>query len=171
MAETWKAIAGYEGLYEVSDLGRVRRLNFHRTGHPWILNPGKNGSNYLRVSLYKDGKRKKMLVHRLVAETFIPNPNHLATVNHKDENKHNNSAGNLEWMSVADNNNYGTRIRRAAEENWKPVQMFDKQGNLIATFSSAVEAKRVTGISRQGICMCCSGKRKSAGGHIWRKQK
>lgn len=112
--EQWKSIAGYEGLYEVSNLGRVRSLKFGKTK---ILKPGRVGGGYLIVKLLKDCIRKNMKVHRLVAEAFIPNPNKLKTVNHKDEDKTNNNVNNLEWMTLADNLNYGTRNKRTAEAN------------------------------------------------------
>lgn len=167
MKETWKAIVRYEGIYEVSDEGNVRSLKFGKTK---ILNPRKTTCGYLQVRLCKDGIRKMMLVHRLVAEAFIPNPLNLAQVNHKDENKQNNAASNLEWCSASYNNNYGTRLLRVAEAKSKPVQMFDKQGNLLATFPSMAEAERVTGINHCGIVKCCLGKLKSTGGYVWRYQ-
>ena len=170
--EHWKAIAGYEGLYEVSDLGRVKSL-WH--GKEKILKPRKQNCGYLNVILCKDGHSKTITVHRLVAKAFIANPNNLETVNHKDEVKTNNVADNLEWMSQRDNNNYGTRNKRASEANTnnpkrsKQVQMFDKQtGELLATFPSTMEANRVTGINQGNIWSCCKGKLKSAGGYIWR---
>lgn len=170
--ETWKAIAEYEGLYEVSDQGRVKSL---KHGKEKILKPQKNTDGYLHVGLYKDGHTKHTLVHRLVAEAFIPNPNNLTTVNHKDEVKTNNTVGNLEWMSIKDNNNYGTRNRRITESQIndknksKVVQMFDKStGELLGTFPSTSEAKRVTGINNSHISECCNGNRWSAGGYIWR---
>ena len=174
--ETWKAIAEYEGLYEVSDMGRVKSLKF---GNERILKPRKDAWGYLQVGLYKDGKSKNSKVHRLVAKAFIPNPQGLETVNHKDEDKTNNFASNLEWMSVKDNNNYGTRNKRAGEAISKAninnqmfskkVQMFDKKtGELLSTFPSTCEAERVTGINQGNISKCCIGKRKSAGGYIWR---
>ena len=169
--ETWKAIAGYEGLYEVSDMGRVKSLKF---GKERILKPEKNNCGYLQVVLYKDGQKKIPSVHRLVAKAFIPNPNNLETVNHKDEDKTNNEISNLEWMSIKDNNNYGTRSKRASEtqindkNKSKVVQMFDRQGNLLKTFPSTNEAERVTGIYKSCISECCNGKKKSAGGYIWR---
>lgn len=156
MNEIWKAIAGYEGLYEVSDQGRVRSLKFNKTR---ILKAGGPRSGYLRVILHKDGKRKQMKVHRLVASAFIPNPQGLETVNHKDEDKTNNSVSNLEWMTRIDNINYSQA---------HPVQMLDKQGNLLATFPSTQEARRQTGIAQSSICLCCLGKYKSAGGFVWR---
>ena len=169
MTETWKAIVGYEGLYEVSDQGRVKSLNYNHTGTEKILKPHKTRDGYLQVSLCKDGHIKRTYVHRLIAEAFIPNPLGLETVNHKDEVKTNNVASNLEWMSQKDNNNYGTRNKRVGEAHSKQVQMFDKQtGELLATFPSAHEAERVTGIDQGNISKCCNGNRKSAGGYIWR---
>ena len=164
--EHWKPVVGYEEHYEVSDMGNVRSLKF---GKEKILKPGKNNRGYLKVSLYKDGQKKMSLVHRLVAEAFIPNPNNLETVNHKDEVKTNNVASNLEWMSQKDNTNYGTRNKRAGEAFSKKVQMFDKStGELLATFPSTREAARVTGINPSHISECCNGKKKSAGGYIWK---
>ena len=170
--ETWKAIDGYEGHYEVSDQGRVKSLWY---GKEKILKPWKNHGDYLLVDLCKDGKVKHTLVHRIVAEAFIPNPNNLTTVNHKDEVKTNNTVGNLEWMSLKDNLNYGTHNKRVGEANInhpkksKVVQMFDKfTGELLATFPSAMEAWRVTGIAYQNISKCCNGKYKSSGGYKWR---
>ena len=156
MTETWKSIAGYEGLYEVSDLGRVKSLKY---GKENILKPGKSGMGYRKVGLCKDGNLKQLLVHRLVAEAFIQNPHGLETINHKDEDKTNNTVSNLEWMSQEDN------IRYSAN---KSVQMFDKKtGELLATFPSTREAERVTGINHSSISKCCNGKYKSTGGYIW----
>ena len=155
--ERWKEVAGYEGLYEVSDIGRVRSLKY---GKEKILKTCKTSSGYLKVSLYKDGQIKTPFVHRLVAESFIPNPQGLETVNHKDEVKTNNVASNLEWMSRADNVAYSKN---------KSVQMFDKKtGELLATFPSLMEAVGVTGINQGNISSCCLGKLKSAGGYKWR---
>ena len=166
MTENWKAIAGYEGLYEVSDLGRVKSLWY---GKEKILKPRETHGGYLHVCLCKDGKVEQPKIHRLVAEAFIPNPNNLETVNHKDEVKTNNVASNLEWMSVKDNINYGTHNKRVAESLSKQVQMLDKYTcELLATFPSTHEAKRVTGINQGHISSCCIGRRKSAGGYVWR---
>ena len=165
MTETWKSIAGYEGLYEVSDLGRVKSLKY---GKERILKPGGDTHGYLQVILCKDGHVKKFTVHRLVATAFISNPHNLETINHKDEDKTNNLVSNLEWMSLKDNINYGTHNKRVAESLSKQVQMFDKStGELLATFPSTMEAEKVTGIDHSSISKCCLGKRSSAGGYIW----
>ena len=163
----WKEISGYEGLYEVSDTGLVRSLKF---GKKRILSAGKQRKGYLAVQLYKDGICKNLLIHRLVASAFIPNPQNLDTVNHKNEDKHNNNISNLEWMTLTDNQNYGTRNKRIAEARSKQVQQLDKStGELLATFPSIIEAERQTGIAQQSICACCHGKRKrkTAGGYRW----
>ena len=164
--EHWKEIAGYEGIYEVSDQGRVRSLKF---GKEKILKPWKDRGGYLKVSLCKDCHKKYLFVHRLVADAFIQNPNNLKTVNHKDEVKTNNVASNLEWMSQRDNLNYGTHNKRVAESLSKQVQMLDKStGELLATFPSTHDAGRVTGINQGNISQCCRGKLKSTGGYIWK---
>ena len=167
--ETWKPVVGYDGLYEVSDQGRVKSLGNNKSKKEKILKPRKSGRGYLKVGLCKDGHAKQTYVHRLIAEAFIPNPLGLETVNHKDEVKTNNVASNLEWMSQKDNNNYGTHNKRVAESLSKQVQMFDKStGELLATFPSLSEANMVTGINQGNISKCCIGKYKSAGGYIWK---
>ena len=165
--EEWKPIPGYEGLYEVSNYGRVRSFKWSSNGK--ILSPGKDGSGYCFVNLCKDGKAKLRTIHRLVAEAFIPNPNNFPQVNHMDECKKNNYFENLEWCSSAYNNSYGTRTRRMAEKNSKPVVQLDKKGNFISEFESLREASRRTGIDDASICRCCNHKPgyKSAGGFVW----
>ena len=161
--EHWKSIAGYDGLYEVSDLGRIKSLKY---GKEKILKPGKNTGGYLFVILCKDCHTKHLLVHRIVAEAFIPNTQGLETVNHKDEVKTNNTVSNLEWMSQGDNVAY-------SQPQWakRSVQMFDKStGELLATFPSTMEAERVTGIDQSNVSKCCLGKHKSAGGYVWKYQ-
>ena len=120
MIEEWRPIEGYEGLYEVSNLGRVRSLDMYvkvgygnyRLHKGKVLSPTKNKNGYLKVNLYCNGKQKTIDVHRLVTEAFLPNPDNLPQVNHKDENKTNNRVENLEWCDVKYNLSYGTaRIR------------------------------------------------------------
>lgn len=106
----WAPVKGFEGYYEVSNKGNVRRVSTGR-----ILKQFKNNHGYLRVSLSRGGVYKSYSVHRLVAEAFIPNPKNLETINHKDEVKTNNDVNNLEWMSVKDNINYGTGRQRHQE--------------------------------------------------------
>lgn len=162
----WKPINGYEGLYEVSETGLVRSL---RHGKKRILSPGKTGDGYLMVGLCRDGKRTGLLIHRLVAEAFLPNPRGLPTVNHRDENKLNNEVSNLEWLTMADNARYGTRVQRVALANSKPVLQLDKLGNIVNRFPSLKEAERQTGIARPSICVVCNGGRlKTAGGFSWK---
>ena len=113
--EEFRDIIGYEGKYQVSNLGRIKSLNYNRTGKEQILKLGKNKGGYLQIHFFKDGKLQNYSVHRLVASAFIPNPNNYKEVNHKDENKTNNCTENLEWISHIDNMNYGTRNERAGK--------------------------------------------------------
>ncbi|MEE3439923.1 NUMOD4 domain-containing protein [Ruminococcus sp.] len=161
MNEVFLDIPNYEGLYQVSNLGRVRR-------NGKILRPFKNEKGYLRIDLYKNGTKRTARVHRLVAHSFIPNPQNLPEINHKDEDKTNNAVGNLEWCDAQYNNNYGTRTKRSAESHQKPILQFDKKGNFIAEYKSTIEASNKLNISQGNICNCCSGIRKSAGGYIWK---
>ena len=120
MEEVWKPIIiekkgviyNFTGLYEISNLGRVRSLNHNNTGKIKIMKNQKDSRDYFQVGLSKDGERNFFLVHRLVATMFIDNPNELPQVNHKDEDKTNNHVENLEWCTQEYNNSYGTRIER-----------------------------------------------------------
>lgn len=166
MEEVWKPIKGYEGLYEVSSLGRVKSLNFKRSGEEGILSPA--SKPYLQVTLYSKGKASQPLVHRLVAETFIPNPNNLPQINHIDEDTHNNSVENLEWCSSSYNINYGKRnstVSRKAVERARRVIKQDIWGDL-QLFESLGEVTRF-GYDRSHVHSCCTGKRKSHRGCTW----
>lgn len=157
IVEVYKDINGYEGLYKVSNLGNVK--SFH-TGKEKILKPNKNNCGYLQVDLYKEGKRKQHLVHRLVAMAFIDNPQNLEQINHRDENPTNNNVSNLEFCTAAYNNNYGTRIKR-----------FCKQVLCLETgkvYPSTNEVERQLGFAHSYISKCCNGKRKTAYGYTWR---
>ena len=182
--EIWKDIEGYEGLYQVSNMGRVKSLNYRRTGKEEILKGVDYGEGYLYVSLWKDGKVKQCRINRLVAQAFIENPQNLPEVNHKNEDKTDNRVENLEYCSSSYNVNYGTRNKKVAEKLKgkkhseehnkkigkklsKPVFSVDKESGLIMWWESAMEASRQTGISQGNISNCCKGKAKSAGNHIW----
>ena len=161
--EEWRDIVGFEGKYQVSNKGRVKSLNYRHTGREQILKPKKDKGGYLQVHLNKDGKDKLYLVHRLVAMTFIPNPDGLSEVNHKDENKENNAVDNLEFCSRSYNVNYGNRNQKTS----KPVIAIDKVSGLIIEFPSINEASRVTGVSCGNIVHSCKGRYKYAGGYFW----
>ena len=159
LSEEWKEIKDYEN-YEISNLGRVRR-------NGKILKPRKNAGGYFQVNLYKNGIVKQSYIHRLVAYAFLPNPQNLPQINHKDENKSNNTVDNLEWCDCKYNNNYGTRKERAAENHCRPVLQFDREGNFIREWPSMIKVEEELGIYNQNISWCCLGKLKSAGGYLW----
>jgi len=168
--EIWLPIEGYKGIYEISDLGRVRSLKY---GEKRILRPADNGQGYLMVCLCKDGKRKYFSVHRLVALAFVPNMFGLNEVNHINEDKTDNREENLMWVDSKENINWGTRNQRVSEKNTngklsKPVLQFSKNGELIKEWSSIHEVHRVLGFSFENISKCCLGKRKSAYNYLWR---
>lgn len=171
--EEWKDIKGFEGLYMVSNLGRVKSLNYRRTGKEKTLKARVTGDGYLLVGLHKNNKTKQYLVHRLVAQAFLENPDNLPEVNHKDEDKTNNCADNLEYCSRSYNITYNGRAKKVAEKNVnnprksKPVIGINKVSGLIVEFPSINEASRQTVISLGGICDCCKGKRKSIKGYVW----
>lgn len=179
MEEEWRDIAGYEGLYKVSNMGRVKSLgngnsNNSNNCKERILKSVKHKDGYLLIDLCKEGKRKGHRVHRLVAQAFIDNPDNLPEVNHKDENKENNCVSNLEWCDRKYNINYGTRTQKVAELNRnsqkvsKPIMAIHKINGLILTFPSAREASRQVGVPVSNISACCNGRLKSAGKYIWK---
>ena len=125
--EIWRPVVGYEGLYEVSSYGRVRSLDMYvkvgygnyRLHKGKVLSPAKDTGGYLKVNLYCNGKQKTIDVHRLVAQAFLPNPDNLPQVNHKDENKTNNRVENLEMCNAKYNLSYGTRNIRERDTKIK----------------------------------------------------
>lgn len=166
--EEWRAIPEFEGWYEVSNFGKVRsvdrEVNYknlskaQRKGK--LLKPkiGKHG--YFEVILVINGCRKASRVHRLVAITFIPNPNNLPSINHVNENKLDNRVDNLEWCSVRQNTLYSM--------NEIPIGQYDLDGNLIATFSHYTEAGKSVGGNKHGVYKCCKGKLKTYKGYVWK---
>lgn len=172
--EIWKPVAGFEGLYEVSNTGRVKSLKRLHTKER-ILSQWLNHRGYARVTLWKENRQTKHSVHRLVADAFIPNPYGKPQVNHKDENKQNNAVENLEWCTQLENHNCGTinaRISRSLTNNpkkSKPVCAFDDDGNLIHTFPSIYEACRQMGVTAASITSCIKGRNrmKHCCGYVW----
>lgn len=166
--EYWKPIFNYEGLYEVSNLGRVRSLNYSHTGKPQVLKTGYCGRNraYKSVILYKEGKRETKTIHRLVAQAFIPNSLNLPEVNHKDENTLNNCAENLEWCDKPYNMNYGTRNKRVAQMFSRQVYQYTLENVLVKIWESTNECGR-NGYKQSAVSNCCSGKRKTHKGYKW----
>lgn len=167
--EVWKPIKGYEGLYEVSNIGNVKSINYNKTGKPKLLIPRNNGKGYIYVVLAKGGIHRNKYVHRLVAENFVENTRKgiAKEVNHKDECKSNNYYKNLEWVTRKENNNYGTRIKKVAKAKAKIVIQYDRNGKFIREWESTCEIQRVLGFSQGHISKCCLGKIKSAYGYNW----
>ena len=163
--EVWKDVSGYEGLYQVSNKGRVKSLKF---GKERIMKPCNNGRGYLFILLCKNGNRKKNKVHRLVAKAFLSNLDNLPEVNHKDENKTNNCVENLEWCDSKYNINYGSHNQRSGEKRSKPVFQYSKDGEFVRKWKSTKDVERNLGYAHTNISSCCLGKRKSAYGFIWK---
>lgn len=163
--EIWKDIEEYEGLYQVSDKGRIKSVKF---GKERIMRPSKDGCCYLQVRLSKKGEPKTYKVHRLVAQAFLSNPKTLTQVNHKDENKENNCVENLEWCNCKYNINYGTRTKRQAEKRSKPVLQYTKDGEFIKEWKSLTDVKINLGYNQSNISRCCNGKYHSSYGFLWK---
>ena len=167
----------YEGLYKVSNFGRILSLNYRNTGKAELMNPWEDKKGYLIVELYKNGKTKTCKVHRLVAQTFLSNPENKPCINHKIEGKKGkkinmvifNEDGTIdyekttiEWVTYKENNDYGTRTEKTS----KRVLQFSKSGEFIREWPSTQECGR-NGFNRGNIVCCCQGKRKSADGFKW----
>lgn len=152
--------------YAIDENGIVSNIKTKRIKSQQIYN------GYKYVQLYKNGKGKMLLVHRLVAEAFIPNPNSFPCVNHIDENKENNTVENLEWCTYEYNNHYGKGqpTIRAVQARKKAVGQYSMDGVLLAIYESVSEAQRITGINQTNISRCCLKRKwfKSAGGYVWR---
>lgn len=185
MREEWRDIKGYEGLYQVSSIGRVKHLaivktkgtgNYARNERLCKIRTMKNG--YLIVDLYKNNHRKTLLVHRIVAMAFIHNPNNYPCVNHIDSNRGNCNAENLEWCTVSYNHKYSYDTNNRRDKmNWRhgrenhnarAVLMLDKTTNeVIRRFDCIMDAERELHILNNSICSCLKGRYKTAGGFRW----
>lgn len=169
--EVWKDIQGYEGLYQISNKGRVKNFKTNR-----ILTVHQQPNGYSYITLHKEGKPKTFRIHRLVAQAFIPNPNNLPCINHKNEIKTDNRVENLEFCTNKYNSNYGTAKERATKKriNGKKsfeVLQFDLKGNFIKEWQSTMEVERATGFYNNNISKCCRGGYKQAYGYIWKYKK
>ena len=160
-SEQWRAVEGYPE-YEVSNFGRVK-------GHGKIMKPYKQKLTYRTVDLYKNGKRiARGLVHRMVANAFIPNPDNKPEVNHIDGNPSNNRVDNLEWVTHYENHLHAHRTGLIPEKNrMKKVSAYTLDGRYVGTYISASEASRQTGVRYQNILDVCYKRHKTAGGYIW----
>lgn len=194
--EIWKDVVGYEGLYQVSSEGRVRSVEhvdfLGRRQKEKIRRVTLNKNGYAYVNLRKDNLIKNKLVHRIVAEAFLPNPKNLETVNHKNEVKTDNRVVNLEWMTIGDNLRYGTHVERATKN--KPDMSGPRHHNygrrgaaahthkgkvtaisvsdptVILEFDTAATAARALGIYSGAINSAISGKYKTSHGYYWRRE-
>jgi hypothetical protein len=161
-----KDIPGYEGLYQVSDDGRVWNV----TKSVW-LKSSKSNTGYLVVHLRKNKQATTHSVHRLVAMAFIPNRHCRPQVNHINENKTDNRAENLEWVTARENLMYGSRLKRAMSKISRqcfPVEQLSLDDNVVKRYPSLKEASRQTGLSAGNISACTRGKKKTTGGYKWR---
>lgn len=190
MLEIWRTAIYdgeiYEGLYQVSNLGRFKNLNYRNTGKAELLNPGTNKDGYLQVCLSKNGEYKMCLVHRLIAETFLPNPENKPYINHKiegDKGKKinmvifnedgtvNKERTTIEWVTPKENNDYGTRNERVAKANTngirsKPVLQLSLTGELIREWPSVGECGR-NGFNKGAVAACCRGEKPQYKGFRW----
>lgn len=169
MEEIWKPIPGYECLYLASNYGRIRSIKRNTTSGK-VLKQKMDKNGYCIVSMYKEGKMKSKKVHRLVWEAFNgPIPDGMQ-INHKDENASNNNLDNLMLCTQKENNNWGTRTKRASEKNKKPVAKCTTDGEILLVYNSAVEAvvcEKDLMITIQDISNCCKGRQNTARGYKW----
>jgi hypothetical protein len=160
MTELWKDINGFNGRYQVSNAGRIR--NAHTD---FIRKPVEDKDGYYQIRLYDSGCQGTYKIHRLVAEAFIDNPCNLPLINHKDEDKKNNTVDNLEWCTKEYNNNYGSR----AQKILRKINQIDLHSNkIIKTYVSIASAAKEYNINPSSICGCLRGRSKSCLGYVWR---
>jgi hypothetical protein len=181
MEEIWKDIKGFEGLYQVSNLGRIKHLIGYNHKKEFILSPTINRKGYFYVTLSKKNIIKKFFVHRLVAMNFIENPKECKEVDHINAVRTDNRVENLRWCTRKENCNTEIYKKNSSKNGcWmykrylelspraRKICQYDTNGKLIAVWKTAKEAEIKTNIKRSGICQCCKGKRNIAGGYIWK---
>ena len=190
MLEIWRTAIYdgeiYEGLYKVSNWGKILSLNYNHTGKPKLMTPRKRKDGYLQVDLWKNGESKTCRVHRLIAETFLPNPENKPCVNHKIEGKKgkkinmvifntdgsvNKEKSTIEWATYEENNNYGTHNERNAKaringKRSKKVLQLSLSGELIREWPSTRECGR-NGFNQSAVSLCCNGKKPQYKGFLW----
>lgn len=169
--EIWKPIKGFEGLYEVSNLGRIKSCDkewaiyrgviSHRKGQ--IMKDKEVAGGYMQISLSKNGKQSMHLTHRLVASAFVDNIDNKPHVNHKDGNKKNNHADNLEWVTPSENQIHSRDVLHRRYHS-RPVICIETGER----FNSIVQASKLTNTPMGNLCSCCTGNRERAGGYHWR---
>ena len=172
----WKDIIGFEGLYQINNIGEVKSLlrfepNSGKAGMWYkerILKSNLDHNGYPQVILHKCGKAYTFKVHRLVVAAFLENPKNLPCVNHKDENKLNNDVLNLEWCDIKYNNNYNNRQKRISEKRKKPIMQFKENGDFVARYDSIVDAVIATNGTKDRIIKCCKNKIKHYKNYIWK---
>lgn len=181
--EVFKDVLGYEGLYQVSNYGRVKSLKrenifycglrkefLKRPVKEKILSFNKSNRGYLQVCLTKNGKYRTYTVHRMVAIAFIPNKNNKSQVNHKDGNKENNRVDNLEWCSPKENSNHAFKTGLSKPHNMRKVKQYDLEGNFIKLWNSMIDFYKENNLNLKsvGIALCCKGIYKKAYGYKWK---
>lgn len=163
--EIWKDIPNYEGIYQVSNFGNVRRFICNKYK---LLKHNINKKGYHSVCLCKNNIKRDFRVNRLVAEVFLPNPNNLPQVNHKDEDKNNNCVDNLEYCTQKYNINYGTGIDRRAKKRLHKICQYSLDNILIKVWDGAICIEKELNIPHQNVIHCCRGNYKTSHGYIWR---